>query len=55
MKKYDNIFLAFEMIDWVVESNQPMVMLFLDFGNAYDKAKWGFLAGLMAVLGFDNQ
>jgi hypothetical protein len=50
----DNVFLAFEMLDWAAESNQPMAMLLLDFEKAYDRVEWGFLEGAMATLGFDN-
>ena len=48
----DNVFLAYESIEWAVESAQPMVMLLLDFEKTYDKVEWGFLEGRMDVLGF---
>ena len=32
----DNVFLAIEAMDWAVETDQPMVMLLLDFEKAYD-------------------
>lgn len=51
----DNVYLVFEMMDWVVESNQSIVMLLLDFEKAYDRVKWGFLEGKLATLGFSNQ
>ena len=51
----DNVFLAFETMDWAVESQQPMVMLLLDFEKAYDRVEWKFLEGTMQALGFDGQ
>lgn len=32
----NNVFLTFEMMDWIVELHQPMVMLLLEFKKAYD-------------------
>jgi hypothetical protein len=37
-------------MDWVVEKNQLMVMLLLDFGKVY-RGKWEFLEGSLASLG----
>lgn len=31
----DNIFLVFEIIECIIESDQPMVMLLLDFKKTY--------------------
>jgi hypothetical protein len=50
----DNVFLAFEMMEWVVESNQPMVMMLLDFEKAYNQVERDFLERTMAALGFDD-
>jgi hypothetical protein len=33
------MFMAFEVMEWVRESDQDLVMLFLDFEKAYDKIK----------------
>jgi hypothetical protein len=33
----NNVFLALESMDWALETNQPMVMLLLDFEKAYDR------------------
>jgi len=30
----DSVFLAFESMKWAIESNQPMIMLLLDFKKA---------------------
>ena len=40
---YDNIFLANKAITYALESNKNLVILLLDFGNAYDKVSWPFL------------
>lgn len=49
-----NVFFAFESMEWAIESNQPMVMLLLDFEKAYNKVEWGFLEGTMAAMAFCN-
>ena len=48
----DNIFLAFESIEWALESNQNMSMLLLDFEKAYDRVSWTFLRQVMEKMGF---
>jgi hypothetical protein len=48
----DNIFLAFEAIDWSLESNQDISMLLLDFEKAYDRVSWTFLEKTMEKMGF---
>ena len=50
----DNVFLAIEAMDWAVETNQPMVMLLLDFEKAYDQVEWSFLEGSLLSLGFNQ-
>ena len=50
----DNIFLAFEAIEWTLESGQEISMLLLDFEKAYDSVSWTFLAQTMAKTGFEE-
>jgi hypothetical protein len=50
----DNIFLAQEALEWVVESNQDLILLLLDFENAFDRIEWGFFFEALAKLGFCN-
>jgi hypothetical protein len=51
----DNIFLAQEAQDWAEESNQDLVLLLLDFENAFDKIEWSFLFEALAKFGFCPQ
>ena len=48
----DNIFLAFEAIEWTLENNQNLSMLLLDFEKAYDRVNWTFLRQTMTRMGF---
>lgn len=48
----DNIFLAFEAIEWTLENNQELSMILLDFEKAYDRVNWTFLRHTMARMGF---
>lgn len=50
----DNIFLAFETLDWTLESNQKIIMLLLDFEKAYDRVSWSFLKQTMGRMGFED-
>jgi hypothetical protein len=50
----DNIFLAFEAIEWTLESRQEINMLLLDFEKAYDRVSWAFLKQTMAMMGFED-
>ena len=50
----DNIFLAFEAIEWTLENQQNLTMLLLDFEKAYDRVNWTFLKQSMAKMGFDS-
>ena len=52
---FDNLFLAFEALQWGPESNQDLVMLLLDFEKAYDRLSWSFLEQTMAKMGFSDQ
>lgn len=48
----DNIFLAFESIEWTLENKQDLCMLLLDFEKAYDRVSWTFLRETMHKMGF---
>lgn len=48
----DNIFLAFEAIEWTLENQQDLSMLLLDFEKAYDRVNWTFLKATMTKMGF---
>lgn len=48
----DNIFLAFEAIEWALENQQDLSMLLLDFEKAYDRVSWTFLSQAMEKMGF---
>ena len=50
----DNIFLAFEAIEWALENNQNLSMLLLDFEKAYDRVSWKFLSQAMDKMGFNS-
>lgn len=50
----DNIFLAFEAIEWASENKQDISMLLLDFEKAYDRVSWKFLQQTMETMGFHH-
>ena len=50
----DNVFLAYESINWAIESEQDMVLILLDFEKAYDRINWKFLEETLAALGFSE-
>jgi hypothetical protein len=39
----NNVFLTHETIDWARHSKQDMILLKLDFVNAYNKDFWNFM------------
>lgn len=48
----DNIFLAFEAVEWTLETKQGLSMMLLDFEQAYDRVNWTFLHQTMERMGF---
>jgi len=48
----DNNFLALESLEWIVESEQNLVLLLLNFEKASNIIKWGFLFIGLSKLGF---
>jgi hypothetical protein len=51
----DNVFLAFEAMEWANESDENLIMLLLNFEKAYDIINWTLLQESMRELGFSNQ
>jgi len=49
----DNNFLAQESLEWVVESEPDLVLLFLNFEKSFDRIEWGFLFIALSKLGFN--
>jgi hypothetical protein len=45
------VFFTHEIIDWTITSNRPLVLLKLNFTEAYDKVSWVFLFNTMERLG----
>lgn len=50
----DNVFLAFEAVEWALENNQELSMLLLDFEKAYDRVSWTFLSQATERMGFHS-
>lgn len=48
----DNVFLAFEAMEWTMENKQDLSMLLMDFEKAYDRVNWTFLKETMTTMGF---
>ena len=51
----DNVFLAFEAMEWTMENKQDLSMLLLDFEKAYDRVNWTFLRETMEAMGFHDK
>ena len=51
----DNVFLAFEAMEWTMENKQALSMLLLDFEKAYDRVNWTFLRETMVTMGFHEK
>jgi hypothetical protein len=51
----DNIVLTQETVNWAKTSQQPLVLLKLDFAKAYDRVSWKFLFQAMETLGFSQE
>ena len=51
----DNVFLAFEAMEWTMENKQELSMLLLDFEKAYDRVNWTFLRETMKAMGFHSK
>jgi hypothetical protein len=49
---FDNVFMAFEAMDWAENSGQDLILLLLDFEKAYDRVSWSFLEATMRKMGF---
>lgn len=47
----DSVVVQHETIAWAQETNQPLIMLKLDFSKAYDTVRWGFLFQVMLKMG----
>jgi hypothetical protein len=50
----DNVFLAYEAMEWATENKQDLVILLLDFEKAYDRVNWTFLQSAMKKQGFSG-
>ena len=51
----DNVFLAIQAMERATETNQPMVMLILDFEKEYDRLEWGFVSAFFHPLIKDEE
>jgi hypothetical protein len=51
----DNIFLAFEAIEWTLQNKHNLSMILLDFEKTYDKVNCTFLRQTMKKMGFNDK
>jgi hypothetical protein len=51
----NNVFLAYEAMEYAKESSQDLIILMIDFEKAYDRINWSFLKATMLKLGFSAQ
>jgi hypothetical protein len=50
----DNVYTTQDSLDWVVESDQELVLLLLDFEKAFDRIEWNFLFTTLSKLSFSD-
>ncbi len=50
----DNVFIAQDSLDWVVESDQELVLLLLDFEKPFNRIEWNFLFTALSKFGFSD-
>ena len=51
----DVVFVANDVIDLILKSNEETVMCKLDIENAYDYVNWFFLFLVMSMMGFGKK
>lgn len=51
----DNVFLAYEAMEWAKESKQEMILFLMDVEKAYNIINWTFLKDYMRKLGFSEE
>lgn len=47
-----NVFMVNQAMDYVLDTKQSLVIIFLDFNKAYDRLSWSFLKATMIQLSF---
>jgi hypothetical protein len=51
----DNVFLAYEAMEYAKETKQELIILMIDFEKTYDRVNWSFMKDTMKTLGFSEQ
>jgi hypothetical protein len=51
----DNVFLAYEAMEYARETKQDLVILMIDFEKAYDQVNWSFMKKAMKKMGFSSK